>query len=224
MRPLVPSMGVVLFGAAALGGEAQAAWPTPEFPARAKVEIVSETLRVNGVRTRLYRFTSDRGMDDLRAFYRTAFGARVVHRRVAGAEVFGVSRDRVFTTVRFYPALRGVEGELIQSSAANDASTTSMTRLPPQSQLISRVESVDRRTTSDLLVLRNRHSVQANADFFHDTFERVGLREERRHASGPQDEALVVSFRGMNGGALVVIRQEADGFTSVTLNLITEGA
>jgi hypothetical protein len=200
-------------------------WPEVQYPERARVETIAESMRMNGIPVRLYRFEVNRPVGEVRDFYRSAFGSKRVEPAMEGFTVIAAAQTDAFSTVRLRAlGEQRTEGFVMQSRT--DTQELKTTRndfpMPSDSQLISQVESTDSGNTSNLMLLQNTHSTKTNVDFFVRTLMDRGLNVSRQaESSSGKLTAQTVWFNGKDKEALLVVQQSSQG-SVVKLNVLTQ--
>ena len=192
-----------------LNAEAEA-WPTLNFPDNAKVQTVADDMVLNGTRARVMRFEFRGDEADVVAFYRQQFGARRVENNVAGMLVVATQQADFFHTVQLKTLQPGtVQGtvmtrRILAGAAGNGAvagarSAVAMDTerlLPPDSSVLSQMQSVDAGKQSMLLVAANKASAQANRDYVLLALQSRGFRlvkDDQRTAAGRRAFALMLA-------------------------------
>ncbi|MEO1767797.1 hypothetical protein [Thiobacter aerophilum] len=202
-----------------------AALALPVPPAMEGIDAVdiAQSLRINGVPTRVRVFATDKPLAAVLAFYRTRFGARRVETTLKGWTVVSQRQGDLLYTARLRKALRGTEGTVSVSDLK--AGLAHLGRplglgLPAGSKLAVDVEMTDPGKRARVVTITNDHSVETNAAFFRAELQSRGYRVERDlpvQRAGTQGRSLW--FAAANREAILVVSALASG-TSVVLNLI----
>jgi hypothetical protein len=200
-------------------------WPQPSYPERARVETIAESMRMNGMPVRLYRFEVNRPLTEVRDFYRNVFGSKRVEPLMEGFTVVAAAQTDVFATVRLRPLDdQRTEGYVMQTRTDAQALKTARVEfpIPGGSQMLSQVESSDGPSNSNLILLQNSHSAKTNVDFFVQRLAERGLSVSRQAESSNQKlTAQTLWFIGKDKEALLVVQQSNQG-SVVKLNVVTQ--
>ena len=154
------------------------AWPTLKFPDNAKVQSVADDIVLNGTPARVMRFEFRGDEAEVVEFYRQQFGARRVENKVAGMLVVATQQADFFHTVQLKTLQPGkvqgtvmtnrVQGGTAGNGAAGGGRSAvafdTVKLLPPDSAVLSQMQSVDAGKQSMLMVAANKASAQANRD------------------------------------------------------------
>ena len=190
------------------------AWPTLKFPDNAKVQTVADDMVLNGTRARVMRFEFRGDEADVVEFYRQQFGARRVENKVAGMLVVATQQADFFHTVQLKTLQPGkVQGTVmtnrVQGGAAGHAAAGGAAGggrsavaldteklLPPDSAVLSQMQSVDAGKQSMLMVAANKASAQANRDHVLLALQGRGFRlvkDDQNTAAGRPAFALMLA-------------------------------
>ena len=142
------------------------AWPQLPAPSNARVESVGEQLRLNGIPMRTQRVLTARQPEEVARHYRDALGPRHASERLSDRMILSQGRDEFFISVSIRPLAAGVTEALVSVADAREARQAAgrplNIRLPPDSAVLSDMESVDGGKRSRQLVLSNAHAIPAN--------------------------------------------------------------
>ncbi len=210
---------------------AWADWPKLPFPRGAKVEGVGENVRLNGVPMRMYRVLSQDSTEVVLDFYRTALGEEYkevqIRRKLATGDYFYTKilsqlKDEYLTTVR----VNRVGPELTEALVAiSDGRAPESTRelplgfnLPPETEALSDMESVDAGKYSRQLVFRNAHSIQVNEYFLIDMLQAKGYHSQPKLRRATENSVSLM-FVGDAREAMVTLNNIKGG-TSVVMTTV----
>lgn len=199
------------------------ALPVPPVMEGVDAAAVAQSMRINGVPTRIRVFATDKPLAEVLAFYRSRFGERRVETALQGWTVVTQREGDLLYTARLRKSLRGTEGTVsvadLKEGLANLGRPLGL-GLPAGSRLAVEVEMTDPGKQARVVTLTNAASVDANADFFKAELQSRGYRLERdlpvqRGAA----QGRSIWFAAANREAILVVSALASG-TSVVLNLI----
>lgn len=239
-------LGRRLAAAALLGFGLLAMAAEPEWPVIAMPKEVdsfaasgSGALSMNGVPMRVQGFVSGATPDRLAARFRQSLGQPLVENVREGKLILGRMQGEFYLTVQIEPAGKGSRGvaavsHLKAAYAEREESKAStehlLARLPSGSAVISRMESVDRDTSSRQLVILNSLTEDLNRDRVKDWMRDEGMTLEREidvdRESDPKLAAPITGgkslyFKGPEKEAMAIICRDASGRTTIVLNTIT---
>lgn len=207
------------------------AWPEVKVPPDAKMQTIASDMLLNGKPSRLARFELRSNDADVLAFYRTEFGAkRVVENRVKGDPVIATRQGDYFVTVQLHALdSRTVQGTVMTTLLTATPATSTVlidTRkvFPPDTQVVSSVQTDDAGKRSLLVAGVNRNSVGANRDHVVDALLQRGFRLTKEDAPRDAHEASSVSLQLSSPveEATVTI-SNAGAHRGVVINRVREG-
>ncbi|MCK6408436.1 hypothetical protein [Thauera sp.] len=212
-------LGSVLLPASVLAGP----WPTVAHPDGARLDLIGQQVRLNGIPMRMERAHCAAPADTVVAHYRRTLGSPVAHSRVGDTQVLARAQGDFFITVTVSP-LRNAASEALVAiadmpAARHAAGQASGFVLPAGSELLSDMESIDGQIVARQWVLTNKHGLRANLEHFSARLDDRGLKPD-----GPplaeSAEALAQGFEGPAGEAkLVLVRH--DGATQAVLTVLS---
>jgi hypothetical protein len=193
----------------AVPAPARAGWPQVELPDGARADSIGDDMRLNGVPTRILRFSSAQEPAAVLDFFRGRWGTRRVENSVGPHRLLGRREGDYFITVRVQAHGRGTAG--LVSVADLRAGSHARQRpagvpLPADSVVLSDLESVDGARRARQLVVANAAGSPANAAFFESRLADKGLRLQRREGSGARQ---TLWFDGEGREAMLVLSQQA---------------
>jgi hypothetical protein len=216
-----------LLGTAALfGGHASQAvtWPDIDWPSEIRTELISDDMRIDGRPARLLQFDAPLDLASIQRLVQQALRQPTRTVSVAGRVVVSAPLDGSFVTVDLRPAgakrVQGFVMQTLMSPAAREPVPDKP--LPADSVLRSSMSSRDGGQTGTITLLENRHSVSANAEFFHRRFVAEGLqRSWDRPVAAQGQSGQVAEYVGRSRRARVVI-SDAGAWRRVMINEMEE--
>lgn len=196
-----------------------ASWPDIPFPADAKIESLGNDVRLNGIPMRMHRLLSKAKSEQIAQFYRAALGSGYFERDLLGDRLFAKGLGDYFLTVRVKQLGANLTETLVSVSdarAARGAASRPLgIELPASTQVLSDMESIDAGKASRQLVLSNKHSIEANVEFFVDVLRAGGYKQEQSGGhknvssqsllfKGAQREARLIVSRNESGSSVVL--------------------
>lgn len=145
-------------------------WPTLELPVGARSEVVADDMMLNGLNSRVLRFDIKGTMQDAQDFFRQQLGPRITENEISGSMVLTTRQGDYFVTVQLRELRSGVvQGTAmttrLQHEPGEIGATTQLRKaLPPDTAVLSTLQSNDHGRPAVTLVAANRASVKANRD------------------------------------------------------------
>jgi hypothetical protein len=190
---------------------AWADWPSLPYPENAKVESIGKEVRLNGVPMRMQRVLSGQSSQNLLNFYKQALGAKHVETEFLGGRLLSQGRGDYLITVRVNTLSPTVTEVLLSISDMRSAKRNTGLplgyMLPANSMMLSDMESVDRGRNSRQIILKNRHSIDTNANFFINTLQHKGYQLQTNYINNTPN-AKTFMFEGDSREAQLVIVNE----------------
>jgi hypothetical protein len=219
--------GLVL-AAWALAGHAEA-WPEVKSPAGAQVESIANDMIFNGRPARLFRFQTNGSEQDVLTFFREQFGAKkVVENRLKKDAVIATRQGDYFLTVQ----LHALKANLMQGTVmvtnmagkplASEVSTDTKRVLPPDSRVVSTMQSNDAGKRSLMLMAMNQNSTAANRDHVVQAMQQRGFRIVREDAPQDARDASVMLVMNSPTEEAQVTISDAGKYRSVLINRVKE--
>ena len=217
LRILAASLALAFVGSVQ-SAAAASDWPSIDLPEGARSQSIATELVFNGRPTRLYRFEADGSERALRDFFYRQFDRKMVENRVKEDLAIGSRRGNYFVTVQLHTAGAAQQGTVMVTRVADaplSSAVAAETRrwLPPDSQVISNMQSEDGGRRALTVVAVNRLGVRANLDAVVDAMKAANFRvqrsdtDERRAAvqlsSDTEDAQVVVSDTGGRCSVLI---------------------
>jgi hypothetical protein len=94
-------------------------------------------------------------------------------------------------------------------------------QLPPGSRLLSLMASQDGAQLSRHIVFTNDQSVGLNSDRLKGMLQDQGLAFEHAGDASPDGAGKALFFKGREKEAIATVHRDADGLTTVVLNVVT---
>jgi len=197
----------MLFALLAAGG-AWGAEPWPEMPSppKAKVQWVADSMRVNGVPTRVMQFQSQAGRAEIVEYYRAywsgGYPTKPSIKLLGASTVISQKHGPYLMTVKVEDALRGSsQGLIAVSQVAGSKVEFNAGTLPlmPGARIVSVVESSDPGKRNREVVVFNRQALASVMQFYQASYENNGWRQvqnnEASHASNSPGGMFAVFAR-----------------------------
>ncbi|HEU4458273.1 MAG TPA: hypothetical protein VFR90_04055 [Methylibium sp.] len=214
--------GLIALVAAVLGAATTIQAQDPHLvpvPPEAEVSQLGDRMRINGQEARLQELRYPGSVEALLSFYRQQFGdsasepANTPGQRIVGGVVGGS-----YVTVQVIDepersANTPLHARVLQTRLAPQLQTEArrtLPSMPPDSSLLSDVESQDGPRLARMRVYGNRHSVSANVAFVEREFEARGLVPVERGADGDAAQALRWFADDRGGEALLAVRSAGE--------------
>lgn len=223
-------------------GAAALAWPSVPTPKDAVVHVIGDQMTVNGIPLRLQRFFVNTPPVETAQWFRRHLGKPLVENKLGPALVLGRAQGEHYITVRLSPEFNGTSGivtiaHLRAAYYSRDtkraATERLLSRLPPGSELITELQSIDGGKQRRYYVLSNTYHEDVNRDRILDLMREDGLAL-RFQAITPEatlqrgvtqlSNGTVFVFNGDSKEAIAVIGRNATGRTIVQVNVISEMA
>jgi hypothetical protein len=183
MSALARSLAVASLGMFGAASPAQdGAWPQVEMPAGSHAQVVAADLVLNGRPCRIIRFEVASNVEEVLQFYRSQFRVtRAVETQVNGTRVIASRRGDHFQTVQLQAFASAVQGTVITTALLREpirtaASRDTETLLPPDTAVVSLLQSRDRDEQTLTAIAINLDSVQANHDRIVSALRQRGFR------------------------------------------------
>ena len=213
---------VIALAAIVSPATAAAAWPEVPLPADSSAEWVSRHMVYNGLDMRARRFRSGSTPEQAIAFYREAWGERMVQDQVGRKTVLGHLADGHYVTVEIEPAggaTRGTVGIMrIPDGPLREPPGHGFAR-PAGSEVVNDIRYLDTPSPVRTLVLTNRHSPYVNQQFYRQRLAAQGWTP-RPGACAAASSACVADFEKPGGARMrMSIRRDGDARTVVVANL-----
>jgi hypothetical protein len=200
-------------------------WPQIETPVGARVQTVAGEVVLNGRLARVFRFEVQGSEKELLAFFRDQFGARkVVENRVTRDPVIATRQGDHFITVQLHPLdssrMQGTVMTTLLASKplSNPVSADTRRMLPPDTRVVSTMQSDEAGRRSVMLVAVNENSVSVNRDHVLQAMAQRGFRLLREDAPRErQDRSLSLVLSSPTEDAEVTIA-DAGRFRSLLIN------
>jgi len=161
-------------------------WPEVKTPAGAQVQTVASDTILNGRPTRLFRFEVNAGEREVLAFFREQFGAKkVVENRLKNDPVIATRQGDYFLTVQLHPlSAQQMQGtvmttQLLAKPLTSEVTADTRRMLPPDSKVVSTMQSDDAGKRSLMLMTVNQNSTSANRDHVVQAMQQRGFRVVR---------------------------------------------
>jgi hypothetical protein len=197
----------MLFALLAAGG-AWGAEPWPEMPSppKSKVEWVADSMRVNGVPTRVMQFQSQAGRTEIVEYYRAywsgGYPTKPSIKLLGASTVISQKHGPYLMTVKVEDAPRGSSlGLIAVSQVAGSKVEFNAGSLPlmPGARIVSVVESSDPGKRNREVVVFNRQPLASVMQFYQASYENNGWRQvqnnEASHASNSPGGMFAVFAR-----------------------------
>ncbi|NTV93984.1 MAG: hypothetical protein HGA75_01020 [Thiobacillus sp.] len=200
----------------------RAAWPEVPFPPDARIESLGEQIRLNGVPMRMYRVFHGENAGRVATRYRDWLGPRLAESRLLGDRVLSQGRGDHFITVRIHP-LSDTDAMALVSigdvrAARQSADRVPGFRLPPESTVLTDLESVDGGRSSRQLVGQNRIGLKTNLRLIEAELARRGYRPDP--VAAPDGTGSIVRLYGGAGREARLVLMHEDGLTRIVLTTI----
>ncbi len=212
-------------------------WPLVPLPAQAKRVPLPEQISVNGLVVRQQLFESNDKPKAVTDWFRKQWGEPLVENAMGGRLVLGKAVGGHYVTVQLSALAGGTQGLVavsdLQASVAGQQQHHQQAqewaaRLPPGTQVLQHVATVEAGKRSEQWLMVNQHSVQLNAELLRAQLEQRGYAFQRelasRRAPGTAEEGgRTLLFAGPSGEAMATLSQGAQQRVSVLLNLQPTG-
>jgi hypothetical protein len=217
-------------------------WPVVPLPPGTQAHEVGQQLVVNGSSMRVQAFMSERGTDELVAWFKQQLGGAVVTNKLGNKTILGRAEGEFFETIQIESDARGTHGVVAVSHlrGTREAQGQSqerfqrlLARMPADTKVVTEMASTDVGKNANYLVVSNHHSEAINREritrlMAEDgyTLERITDAADQRPASPrrarPQNEPpRALLFRAPGKEAIATISQDSTGRTTVVLNTVT---
>lgn len=220
--PLVALAAFGLACAAYAGG-----FPDLQLPESMQVQVVSNGMRVNGLKTRIYAFRSPQDADVLAGYFNTQWDERIARSRFGPWDILAHRAGGYLVTVQMRSdTMQGTRGYIAFTNifaAAESGRNPPEVDLPmlPGTEVVQNLRADDLGRESHTLVLASKQSASQNLDFYRTYFRRRGFEPISRGALA----------KAANGGAMILNRgsaqlnvavAEREGITIITIVKVRE--
>ena len=217
----------------AAGARAAEPWPEIPPPPRAEVQWVGDSMRVNGVPTRVMQFQSQASRAEIVEYYRAywtgGYPTKPSVTPLGEATVVGQAHGPYFMTVKVQDAAHGASRGLIAVSrmlGSKVERNPGELPLMPGAKVVSVVESNDPGKRSREVVVFNTQSTQSVVQFYQASFQNAGWHQVQnndapRTGSGPAGTFLVFTREGREAQLSVVQAPNGQG-SQLVANLVTK--
>jgi hypothetical protein len=226
---------VALFFALFAMGSAVAAEPWPEIPSppKAKVEWVGDSMRVNGVPTRVMQFHSrvSRGeiVEYYRAYWSGGYSTKPSITPMSGATVVGQRHGPYFMTVKVEDADGGASQGLIsvaQVAGSKVERNPGEVPLIPGAHVYSVVESDDPGKHCRTVVILTPQPQTSAMQFYQTSLTNAGWRQiqvtESPRTAGGSPGSFVVFARDASEMQLSIVQANQGRGSTLVANLVTK--
>lgn len=209
----------LVFSDVARGGEL----PVLDIMPGMRLEWVARNMIYNGIPMSIRRFSIGSSATTVMHYYASRWkgkgAVRVAHSKTGQFEVIGVGHRQFYDTVQVRDVDGGSEGVLVvpRFLRASEYDFSSKFPLPPETDLLTKVESVDAGVKAETLVLKSRRSVHFNATWMETTLIRqswtlqstvsrsAGNRRQLNFQRGSQRCQITISAKNDRTGLGVLI-------------------
>lgn len=224
----------LVFGCGSL--RAADAWPAVPTPEGAQVQTVAGEMVLNGVPARVLRFEVRDSEANVLGFYRQQFGAQRVENTVQGHPTVATLQGDYFHTVQLKSLASGaVQGTVMTSqlrSGGDRAAGAGVGRsavamdtekmMPPDSAVLTQMQSVDAGKRSVLMLAANAMGVHANRDHVVQAMQGRGFRVTKEQPIQSQGrDAIYLTLVSAAEDAMVTI-SDAGAYRAVLINRTSE--
>ena len=179
----------------------------------------------NGRPARMFRFETNDSEREVLGFFRDQFGAkRVVENRVKKDPVIATRQGDYFLTVQLHPlSPKVMQGTVMITNIAgrpltSEVSADTRRMLPPDSRVVSTMQSDDAGKRSLLLMAMNQNSTAANREHVVQAMQQRGFRIVREDAPpDARDSSVSLVLDSPTEEAQVTIA-DAGRYRSVLIN------
>jgi hypothetical protein len=226
---------LALFFALFAIGSAWAAQPWPEIPSppKAHVEWVGDSMRVNGVPTRVMQFQSQVGRNEIVDYYRAYWSGGYPNKPsitpLGAATVISQRHGPFFMTVKVEDADRGASQGLISvAQVAGSKVTRDPGELPimPGAQVFSVVESDDPGKHSRAVVILTPQPPTSVSQFYQASFSNAGWHQvqanESPRTAGSSPGSFIVFARDASEMQLSIVETRGGRGSTLVANLVTK--
>lgn len=205
-------------------------WPEVRTPAGAQVQTLARDMIFNGRPARLMRFEVKAGEQDVLAFFREQFGAKkVVENRIKNEPVIATRQGDYFLTVQLHPSSDGqqIQGTVMTTQMLAKPLTSEVTAdtrrlLPPDSQVVSTMQSDDAGKHSLMLMAVNQTSTAANRDHVLQAMQQRGFRVVREDTPAAARHQSISMLLSSSSEEAQVVISDAGKYRSVLINRLKE--
>jgi hypothetical protein len=224
----------LFFALSAIGSAvAGESWPEIPSPPKANVEWIGDSMRVNGVPTRVMQFNSrvSRGevVEYYRAYWSGGYSTKPSITPMSGATVIGQRHGPFFMTVKVEDADGGGSQGLIsvaQVAGAKVERNPGEVPLMPGAQVYSVVESDDPGKHCRTVVILTPQSQSSVTQFYQASLSNAGWRQiqatENPRTPGALPGSFVVFARAGNEMQLSIVETSRGRGSTLVANLVTK--
>ena len=211
-------------------------WPELPAPPRARVQWVSDDMRVNGVPMRIQRFDSQASREEVVAFYVAHWklpqqpeqpGRTVAAVTPRGPDVIvGRAHGPFYSVVKVRAAGSGSEGTMSTSQLLGTEPVLDAAGVPsPQgAQVVNVVEAIDNGKRNKQVLFVSRDSADSVAGYYLRTLRSAGwtlLQEQQAPAVQDSGRAIVRMFSRKDQQLDIAVGTDAaNGVTVINANLV----
>jgi hypothetical protein len=208
-------------------------WPAIPLPPKADVQWVAQSMRVNGVPTRVMQFQSRTNRGEITEYYRAYWSGGYKHTPSIHAQgestIVGQQHGPYLMTVKVEDAARGTSRGLISvAQVVGSKVDRDPGQLPLMSgaHVVSVVESDDPGKHSRTVVVVTPQPPTSVTQFYQASFVNAGWLQvqgnERARASGVSAGSFVVFVRGEEEMQLSVVAARGGRGSTLLANLVTK--
>jgi hypothetical protein len=240
MKRINPSrlFGAALAGALFLVASTRAAgsepWPELPVPPQARVEWVSDSMRVNGVPMRVMHFESRAQRQEVVEYYRSywsgGYETRPSVRALGDATVVGQAHGPYFMTVKVKDSAGGGSEGLISVSrllGTRIERSAGPLSLMPGAKVLQVVESNDPGKTDRQVLIANPSTPQSVAQYYVGWFQGEGWQlvqsNDVPRTAKLRDASVLVFQRGREEAQLSIVEAPSGKGSVLLANLLTKG-
>lgn len=211
----------------ALGAPDDAQWPSNPMPPTGHEQSMGNPLLLNGRTSQLTQVTASLDAVQLTRFYQDALGPQVVTETVNGMPVVASQRGDYFWTVQIQeqePSFSQATVLVTRMQTAHTSAIAQETRqwLPPDSAVLSSLQSSDAGLLSLMLVAVNRNGIQANRDHLVHAMQARGFGLMQDTESARADIRGRVLRLASAAEEVVVTVADAGAYRTITLHRTRE--
>lgn len=202
--------------------------PVAEVMPEMRAEWAAEHMLYNGMPMSIRNFTVGRPAKDILDYYERKWKIRTqgkaIRSEVGEFETVGAAMDGYYYTLQVRDTNRGAQGSLVVTPPPDSVEPNRETAFPlmPGTEILSKIESLDRGTRAETLVTMSQRSATSSEAWLSDELNRQGW--SRQSASEPADASgRVLNFqRGKEFCQVTVTANspEHNGHTMVLINWV----
>lgn len=222
---------VVLFRAGlslglAIASSAALAWPEVPLPEDSQGEVVSRHMNNNGMDMRASRFVTLRGMDEVKAFYRSQWLGQIVENQVGEKTVLAHAQGDHFITVELDDRRGVVEGTIgvVRLLPASGQQTPYEAGegfdRPVDTDIINDIRYLDGPGQARTLGMENGLSPYVNRQFHVHRLRMRGWRIAGSDSCSAHADACAVRFEKADGSRITMsMMRSAQARTQIVVNI-----